>query len=500
MAQAPSPPVLRLFILLFLALNFFYLLTSSGRVRTIDEVTVDLQAESLATRGSSAVPQAISENLFYGKLDRQGRPQSPYGLGQAMLVLPWYEAGRVLRNIVPGIPEGARDIVLDAVLVASSATFSALAAALAMLIFLRLGIAVRPALAATLLIALATPVFAYSAWFFSEPLTTALFLAAALFLFTGEPHSAITIQRAALAGLCLGIAMWVRPTNVLAAGIFLVAILVRDLKTAQRAAFVLAAVVTVFGGAYLLRNQMLFGSLLDFGYPAAAEGGKPLNSFQTPLFRGLFGFLLSPGKSVFIFAPPILLAIAGVKRLARMDKGLAFVAGATPLVYLFFYARYTQWEGGYCFGPRYLVPSLSLLCLGLGPMLADAWPRKNSWVLRVALGLFVFGLFVQTVGMATSFLEDQAGGNYYDDQFNYRMSYNPLASQTQLLEHYVSDTTPAPIGRGFDRWFIYLAKFGVAHNVILTFWGLQWLGVILFTWQLEGIVSESKPPPILQET
>src|SRR5580692_8364215 len=201
MAQAPNPPVLRLFIFLFLALNFFYLLTSSGRVRTIDEVTVDLQAESLALRGSSAVPQAISENLFYGKLDRQGRPQSPYGLGQAVLVLPWYEAGRVLRNIVPGIPAGARDIVLDAVLVASSATFSALAAALAMLIFLRLGIAVRPALAAALLIALATPVFAYSAWFFSEPLTTALFLAAALFLFTAEPHSAITTQRAALAGL-----------------------------------------------------------------------------------------------------------------------------------------------------------------------------------------------------------------------------------------------------------------------------------------------------------
>ena len=49
-----------------------------------------------------------------------------------MLVLPWYEAGRILRNILPGIPEGARDIVLDAALVASSATFSALAAALTM--------------------------------------------------------------------------------------------------------------------------------------------------------------------------------------------------------------------------------------------------------------------------------------------------------------------------------------------------------------------------------
>jgi hypothetical protein len=495
MPQPPGPPIRRLFILLFLALNFFYLLTSSGRVRTIDEVTVDLQAESLATRGSSAVPQAISGNLFYGKLDRQGRPQSPYGLGQAVLVLPWYEAGRVLRNIVPGIPERARDIVLDAVLVASSATFSALAAALAMLIFLRLGIAVRPALAATLLIALATPVFSYSSWFFSEPLTTALFMAAALSMFTGERDKAISAQRAAWAGLCLGVALWVRPTNVLAAAVFLVAVLVRDRKTAQRPVFVFAAIVTALGAAYLLRNRILFGSPLDFGYPIAAEGGKPLNSFQTPLFQGLFGLLLSPGKSVLIFAPPILLAVAGIKPLARLDKGLAFVAAATPLVYLFFFARYTQWEGGYCFGPRYLVPSLALLCLGLGPMLADAWPKERSWVRKLALALFAFGLFVQVIGMATSFLEDQAGGNYYDDHFNYRMSYDPLVSQTQLLRYYATSSDPAPIGRGFDRWFVFLAKMGVAHNAILLFWGLEWVGVIIFTWQLEGIVAASRPPP-----
>src|SRR5580692_5617729 len=124
MSSAPGPRVSRLFILLFLSLNFFYLLTSSGRVRTIDEVTVDLQAESLATHGSTAVPQAITENLFYGKIDRAGRPQAPYGLGQAVLVLPWYAAGSFLRNHLPGIAPESRDITLDAVLVASSATFS----------------------------------------------------------------------------------------------------------------------------------------------------------------------------------------------------------------------------------------------------------------------------------------------------------------------------------------------------------------------------------------
>src|SRR5271167_147662 len=60
----------RTFLLLFLFLNFLYLLTSSGRVRTIDEVMVDYETESLILRGSTAVPQAIASGLFYGKLDR----------------------------------------------------------------------------------------------------------------------------------------------------------------------------------------------------------------------------------------------------------------------------------------------------------------------------------------------------------------------------------------------------------------------------------------------
>jgi len=486
MTLSAGPSRWQLFLTLFLALNFFFLLTSSGRVRTIDEVTVDYQAESLATRGSTSVPQAVSTGLFYGKMDRAGRPQAPYGIGQAVLVLPWYAAGRALRAVLPGIPPGARDTVLDAALTASSATFSALAAALAFLILVRLGIATRPALASALILALATPLFAYSSWFFSEPLVAALFLAAALCLFTGEKHVPISTRQALAGGVLLGIALWVRPTHVLAAFIFLAAMLVRDRGKVIRPVIVLACVVAAFGGAYLLRNQFLFGNPFDFGYPEVAEGGKRLNSFETPLLTGLRGFLFSPGKSVFLFAPPILLAIAGIRRLAERDRGLATCAAGLPLAYLFFFARYTQWEGGYSVGPRYLVPAISVLCLGLGPMLQAAGPV----VRRVALVLFLMGFVVQGIGMATSFLEDQANGTYYDEHFNYRMSYAPLISQTSLALFYAESKAPAPIGRGFDRWFVFLRKAGVARGTILGLLVFELAGLVFFTWQLEGILAK----------
>src|SRR5215475_12209723 len=157
--MAPNPETMRgarrVFVWLFLALNFFYLLNSSGRVRTMDEVTLDLEVESLATRGNTEIPQGVTQGLFYGKYDRFGRPQGPYGLGNVLLVLPWYELGRVVAAIAPGIPGDAKNLFIDAFTVGSSAAFSALASAFAFLIFVRLGIEIRTAIATALVMGLA---------------------------------------------------------------------------------------------------------------------------------------------------------------------------------------------------------------------------------------------------------------------------------------------------------------------------------------------------------
>jgi len=484
---ALTPLAKRIGPLLFLALNFLFLITSSGRVRTIDEVSVDLQAESLALHGNTAVPQAEVLGTFYGKRDRWGQARAPYGTAQAVLVLPWHFAGRILRAVLPGIPARSKDLVLDAVVASSSATFAALAGALAFLIFCRLGIDVKRALWAALVIALATPLFAYSAWFFSEPLVAALLLAAALALFTGEAAVPISWKAAAIAGIFLGVALWVRPSHLIAAPVFFVALLLRDRKKGLTAAFTLAVVVGIFGGAYLVRNQIYFGNAFEFGYPDVAEGGRHLNTFRTPLATGLFGFLLSPGKSVFLFAPPIVLAIAGLRRLWRRDAGLAVVAAGLPLIYLLFFARYTQWEGGYCVGPRYLVPALVVLCLGLGPMLAEAGPRVG----KLAVILFAAGVLVQGISISTSFLEDQATGSYYDAQWNYRMEYSSIVGQGRLLLHYMTTSQPAPIGLGFDRWFVFLGKAGVSRGLLATGLCLELAGLVFFCWRLKKVLSQT---------
>jgi hypothetical protein len=456
-------------------------------VRTIDEVAVDFEVESIVMRASTSVPQALEANLFYGKYDRTGKPQPPYGFGQAILDVPWYVAGRVLSTWLPGVPTTSRNVFLDAVLAASSATYSALAATVMFLVFSRLGLSLSASLFGTLLFALATPNFTYSSYFFSEPQVEALLLTATLVLFTSKSEEAISIQQGWLAGVLLGIVLWVRPTHVIVAPVFLLAMFVQGRKKALPGVLAFVGVVGVLGLAYLLRNQILFGKFLDFGYPELEEGGKQIISFHTPLLTGLYGFLLSPAKSVFLFAPPVILAIPGLRELWRRRRALAIVAGVTPVVYLLFFARYTQWEGGYCVGPRYLVPPIALLCLGLGPILETG----SRWARHAAVTLLFAGMLVQLTGMATSFLEDQANGTYYDHAWNLRMSYAPLLSQTQLWLHYAASLAAAPIGRGFDRWFVFLGKAGISRGTILAGVLLEVSGLMFCLYRLRRALKRS---------
>jgi hypothetical protein len=455
---------------LFAAFQFFYLLTSTGRVRTPDEYNTLYTTESLVLRGSTAVPQAVRLHNFYGRYDVHGQPRAAYPPGQALLCAPWYALGQYVLARSPGVPPDDLDLVVAFSSCLSSATFSALTVMFFFLLLTGIGIPARAALFATLIVGLGTPIFAYSAWLFSEPILAAIFVGVAWLLF-GRNRDAIALRSASIAGLALGLATIVRPTNVLAIVVFAAAVLVRDGKPALRSAFFLCAASAAGVAVLLTYNALLFGSPFQFGYPAAAEGAKRLNSFDTPLLKGLYGFLLSPGKSVFIFAPPVLLALAGLRRLWKLERGAATVAILFPLLYLFFFARYTQWEGGYSVGPRYLVPSIVLLCLALGPMLTESAARIKT----VAWVLLLLGALVQCVALATSFMEDQVPrGRYYDADWNYRLGYS-IAGQVHLLWKYLTSSEPARLGLGWDRWFVFLHKGGVSAATLAVI-GLVMLG------------------------
>jgi len=478
LSSSAAPVRIALFI--FVVFQFFYMLTSTGRVRTADEYNTLYMTESLVLRGSTAIPQAVQLHNFYGRFDLQGEPRAAYPPGQAVLCMPWYAFGQYVLMRLPGVPSADRDFVVWFSSCLSSATFSALTVMFFFLLLTGLGIPVGPSFLATALLGIATPVFAYSGWLFSEPLSAAIFMGVALLMFGRRSKSLVDLRIAGIAGVVLGLAVWVRPTNVLAIGVFAVAILARDRKAGWRAALVLCMTSAVGVLALLSRNTALFGSAFEFGYPKPVPGSGIDNSFDTPIATGLYGLLLSPGKSVFIFAPPIILAAAGLRRLWRMERGIATVATLFPAAYSILFAQYAHWEGGYCAGPRYLVPSIALFCIGLGPAL-EAAPRL---VKKLAVGLLAVGAVVQCITLATSFLEDQAParGHYYDTHWHYRFSYS-LAGQIQIFLKYLRAGQSHKLGLGWDRWFVFLHVAGVSYVTLCV------IGIVMVAGLIIGVTG-----------
>src|ERR1700676_4991838 len=103
--SAEPVSLMRTAILLFLFLNSVYLLTATGRARSIDEIDPVLQSASLLLRHTTAIPQAVTSGIYFGKLDQHGVARSAWPFGHALLVLPWSAIGHYLLARLPGIPK-----------------------------------------------------------------------------------------------------------------------------------------------------------------------------------------------------------------------------------------------------------------------------------------------------------------------------------------------------------------------------------------------------------
>lgn len=446
--------------MLFLLLNALFVLTSTGRIHTQDENMTELTVVNLVERGTTELaPEQLPNGLFFGRYDVQGKPRPAYGFGQAAFLAPWYLAGKAVAAMVPAISTAAANAVIIFFVVLSSATFAAAAAALAFLLFSRFGIPLRESLVAAFVLALGTQLFAYSAWMFSESLIAFLMVAAALICFGDAAAGAITPRKAVWAGLLLGTAVLVRPTTVVLVAVFGAAVLISSRRSGVRPALLLMSMAGLVSTLLLAYNSAVFGSPLQFGYPDVIENQPAVGLLQNPLWVGLRGFLLTPGKSIFIFSPPVIAALVALPGSWRRNRGLAALAAGAPLVSLLFFSFTTYWEGGFCYGPRYMLPASTLLCLGLGCYFADATRRQRI----LGYGLALIGFAVQIVGIAIDYVEPARLGGYYDPHWKYRLEYNAILLHLRTIAEYWSGDGSTLT---WDRWWVFLTANGIPASVV----------------------------------
>jgi hypothetical protein len=340
-----------------------------------------------------------------------GRWYSWFGVGQALVGVPFYGVGRLLDAAFPELESrhgqtthyGVERSEYFAHLLVGwrNPLLSALTGWLVVLVLLELESSRRSAWLAGMSYGLASFAWAQARSTLSDVQATFfLFAACALLLSirrkTREDNVPPRGDLLCL-GLCLGMAFLTRSLTAPALAVVgLAAVSVagplaraRGIGPVLADAAWAAAPAIVCLAFYLWTNTDRFGDPFESGYGEPLADGR---FFSHPIPLGLAGLLLSPGKGLVWTAPLVLLAPLGAWRAWRSRERLfpLLLVGTVLSVFLPV-SMMSGWHGAWTYGPRYVLPALPFLWVAAW-LAFDGAPKPR----RLAFGALA------VLGIATS--------------------------------------------------------------------------------------------------
>ena len=478
-----APTDRRLAVWLFAAFVALYTGLTRGHFYLSDEVQVFQQTRSLWERGDLEVAPNINTVVGQG-----GRYFAQYGIGQSVLALPFYLSGKVVHRLLAraganswiqtfeGPPIGDSDKHWGGeVEIFFVNLFCAFVNAALMVVFfvfnLRLGAGPRWAFAATLILGLATHVAGFGVEFLQHPAEALFLLMSFFFLFinSNNPNWRVRLIAGSMAGMLI---------LVRVSGLILVPALTgylvwqafraesarsqksRALAAARNSApflipVLVAVLITMAVNHAKWGQYTLSGSYLAF------------NTFTNSWLVSFYGYLFSPGQSIFIFSPILLLAPIYFRPFARRYPAEAAAILGLAVSYALFYGRSIAWHGQWCFGPRYLMAMIPLLLLPLARWLEVA--RPAAWI--VVIPLVIVGFLVELLHIAPN-----VSYVYFREGYNKLVpsdSYIFIPQICQLVTHW---RALIAFDDRIDMWLVNVARHVALWRAIEI---LTILGVVL---------------------
>jgi hypothetical protein len=386
---------------LFACALLFYLPFFHGHFGGTDETSVFEATRSLSREGNFSV----GWDAPYHHEGRDGRLYSHFAVGQSVLAIPFFGLGRGLSSILPpdanALLQGRERVggkidTLGGTVIFTVALYAPVASALLVTLFFfferSLGVSRRSALLAAALLGTTTYVAPMSVYFLRHT-TEALAILGSLLLLQrwgrGGPLRCLALG----SGLaCATILVRVPAAIVLPAIGFYVLWLIRK-RTGEgaitwfRALLAASLPALVVGAIHVATNFLRWGTFIA---SPMLEQTSLLGRSPLP---GLAGFLVSPGASIFLYSPLLLLTPITSNVLWRRDRALLAVVLAVSMTLLFFCSSFLFWTGlPSAPGPRYLFVVTPLLMLPLGLWLDSDPSRRLKQAVAV---LAVTGLLVQ---------------------------------------------------------------------------------------------------------
>nr|WP_277998533.1 hypothetical protein [Sphingomonas liriopis] len=307
---------------------------------------------------------------------------------------------------IAGSPDFDRYLRLRTRLAAASgpALLTAIAAVLLFDLGLELTGSAGAGLFAGLGYALGTPVWGWSTTLFGHAVVADLYMIAIWAIWRGM-HGKRSVGLALLAGASLGWAVVVEHQAVLA-GAVIAGWAAWQLR--QRADRDRLLVMGIAGGIAALLplaayNLIAFGTPFRIGYAGVVgwEGMQQgLFGLGMPRLAVLRAILVGWQYGLIWVAPVLVLAPFGLWLGLRdpRSRSLAVTAIAAAVVVLLVNAAYVYWQGGNTTGPRFAIPAVAPLALGL----AMVWAQADHRALRLGMAALLALSIAINAGIASA--------------------------------------------------------------------------------------------------
>lgn len=399
-SQATARPLARWLFVLFLCI---YLLCARGRNTSSDAESMQCVTRAIVERHSFSIPPE-SPSAIEGK---DGLFYSKYGIGKSLANVPFYLVGRVAARFVRRLPD---DWATGFAISMLNPILGALTCATLFRFCLMSGFTARRCVFLTLVYGLCTIAFPSSKDDMSEPL--AVFAVTAAAYCAAQYRATPTTRLAFACAISLGAAVATRHVLAIVVPMFGAYLFVparppgsgdacrRPERIRELATFLL--VLATIGVLLATYNWVRFGSVLETGYDKNGEGASNGFSLRPLTFvPHVLGLLISPGRGLLVYSPIFALAPLGVCRAFRsrpLDTTLAFTAFTS---FVLLHGAFRSWEGGWGWGPRFLLPILPLLMPILGYSLDLPWTRL-PWGRRVIAALVALSFVIQLSAVLVS--------------------------------------------------------------------------------------------------
>jgi hypothetical protein len=219
---------------------------------------------------------------------------------------------------------------------------------------------------------------------------------------------------------------------------------------------------------FLFFNWWRFGDPFDIGYPRVPQ--------SYPLLDGLHGLFLSPGKSLFLFAPLTVLGAIGLLLGSRRQPLTMVLLGGCIVANVVLFSRVPYWAGDAAWGPRYQQIIVPLLCAPAVVLATRRW-WKPVFAAAAALGLLLPSLLGSAIYFNVLFVEASNAGVSGDALTN-DLAWQPFLGHLGLLDEGIRDVLgahrPDEIDRGLysDDSFTQYGYFAIKPRL-----DLWWLWV-----------------------